>query len=210
MPQLLFHPQSKELAIGETRAEASLASTVARLLHRAPKGRGPQGRDPQGKGLGGKAPGEKDLPFQGFPRGSLAPWQGSQGARDASANGISGGALAQSALSRGTRGTRETRHSLPPSAQQNLALFCPPRLNRSAQQNLAFFAPRRSPLSPKSMPPVLRMDRGDCKTAACHATRLICGICSSFRSIALSRFCNGGSTAFFNSATVFSRSPTRL
>ena len=51
---------------------------------------------------------------------------------------------------------------------------------------------------------------GDCKTAACHATRLICGICSSFRSIALSRFCNGGSTAFFNSATVFSRSPTRL
>ena len=27
---------------------------------------------------------------------------------------------------------------------------------------------------------------------------------------ALSRFCNGGSTAFFNSATVFSRSPTRL
>ena len=31
MPKLLFHPQSKELAIGDARAETSLASTVARL-----------------------------------------------------------------------------------------------------------------------------------------------------------------------------------
>ena len=40
VPQLLFHPHSKELAIGEARAEASLANTVARLPQRGAPRRG--------------------------------------------------------------------------------------------------------------------------------------------------------------------------
>jgi hypothetical protein len=40
MPKLLFHPQSKELAIGDARAETSLASIVARLPQRGAPRRG--------------------------------------------------------------------------------------------------------------------------------------------------------------------------
>jgi hypothetical protein len=51
---------------------------------------------------------------------------------------------------------------------------------------------------------------GDCKPLPVMRRASFAASAQAFRSIALSRFCNGGSTAFFNSATVFSRSPTRL